>query len=142
MQHYLWDLKNIWQKEMLSFLLQNFQVWFKNIQKVKIILLIMLLNTTRQKDRVLINSGRCEFTKNSWSAFILLNRQFQHGITYICSSIVKFVRNCYSTLSRLFVARGTEISKEETTQARWSSCKGNLWHRNNNSNCYVNSYIN
>ena len=52
------------------------------------------------------------------NAFNSLNRQsFLHNISYLCPSLAIFVKNCYSTPSRLFVVGGTEIlSKEGTTQ--------------------------
>ena len=52
------------------------------------------------------------------NAFNSLNRQsFLHNISYLCPSIAIFVKNCYSTPSRLFIVGGTEItSREGTTQ--------------------------
>ena len=47
-----------------------------------------------------------------------LNRHsFLHNISYLCPSLAIFVKNCYSTLSKLFFVGGTEkASKEGTTQ--------------------------
>ena len=40
-----------------------------------------------------------------------------HNISYLCPSIAIFLKNCYSTPSRLFIVGGTEItSREGTTQ--------------------------
>ena len=52
------------------------------------------------------------------NAFNSLNRQsFWRNISYLCLTIAIFIKNCYSILSRLFIAGGTEIaSKEGTTQ--------------------------
>ena len=52
------------------------------------------------------------------NAFNSLNRHsFLHNISYLCPSIAIFVKNCYSTPSRLFIVGGTEItSRQGTTQ--------------------------
>ena len=40
------------------------------------------------------------------------------NISYLCPSIAIFVKNCYSTPSRLFIVVGTEITpRERTTQS-------------------------
>ena len=45
------------------------------------------------------------------NAFSSLNRQsFLHNITYLCPLIAIFVKNCFSTPSRLFIVGGTEIT--------------------------------
>ena len=36
-----------------------------------------------------------------------------HNISYLCPSIAIFVKNCYSTPSRLFIVGGTEITSRE-----------------------------
>ena len=55
------------------------------------------------------------------NGFNSLNRQsFLHNICYLCPSIAIFIKNCYSTPSRLFIVGGTEItSSEGTTQWRF-----------------------
>ena len=52
------------------------------------------------------------------NAFNSLNRQpFLHNISYLCPSTAIFVKNCYSTPSRLFIVGGTNIIlREGTTQ--------------------------
>ena len=52
------------------------------------------------------------------NVFNSLNRQsFLHDISCLCPSLVMFVKNCYSTLSILFIAGGTDVtSKKGTTQ--------------------------
>ena len=53
------------------------------------------------------------------NAFSSLNRQsLLHNISYLCPSIAIFVKNCYSTPSRLFIVGETEItSREGITQS-------------------------
>ena len=48
------------------------------------------------------------------NAFSSLNRQsFLHNISYLGLSVAIFVKNCYSTPSRLFIIGGTEITLRE-----------------------------
>ena len=47
----------------------------------------------------------------------LYGQSFLHNISYLCPLIVIFVKNCYSTPSRLFIVGGREVtSREGTTQ--------------------------
>ena len=57
------------------------------------------------------------------NAFNSLNREAMlHNIQYLCPAMSTYLRNCYSTPSRLFVAGGEEISSAEgTTQGDPSS---------------------
>ena len=52
------------------------------------------------------------------NAFNSINRNvFLHNVTIVCPAIAIYVRNCYSTYSRLFIIGGNEIqSCEGTTQ--------------------------
>ena len=52
------------------------------------------------------------------NAFNALNREvLLHNIAYVCPSVKTYIRNCYCTLSRLFVCGGSEIeSAVGTTQ--------------------------
>ena len=52
------------------------------------------------------------------NAFNSFNRVVQlHNIRYVCPPMATYIKNCYSTPSRLFVLVGTEImSTEETRQ--------------------------
>ena len=62
-----------------------------------------------ETDAILLVDGSNSF--NSLSRAVML-----HNIKYLCPSMAAYIRNCYSTPSRLFVA-GTEIlSSEGTTQ--------------------------
>ena len=71
------------------------------------------------------------------NAFNYLNRQsFLHNISYLSPSRAIFVKNCYSTPSRLFTIREIEItSREGTTQGdpngrfMAKSLNGDLWYR-------------
>ena len=50
------------------------------------------------------------------NAFNTLNRQaLLHNIRHLCPTIATYVRNCYGTPARLFVAGGAEISSSEGT---------------------------
>ena len=50
------------------------------------------------------------------NAFNTLNRKvLLHNIQYICPPMTKYVRNCYTIPSRLFVTGGSEISSSEGT---------------------------
>ena len=50
------------------------------------------------------------------NAFNCLNRQaLLHNIKYLCPTLATYVRNCYGTPARLFVAGGAEISSSEGT---------------------------
>ena len=52
------------------------------------------------------------------NAFNSMNRQaLLHNIQYLCPAMSTYLRNCYNTPSRLFIAGGTELtSAEGTTQ--------------------------
>ena len=71
------------------------------------------------------------------NAFNYLNRQsFLHNNSYLSPSKAIFVKNCYSTQSRLFIIREIEItSREGTTQGdpngrfMAKSLNGDLWYR-------------
>ena len=52
------------------------------------------------------------------NAFNALNRKaLLHNIRYVCPPMATYIRNCYTTSSRLFITGGCEISSsEDTTQ--------------------------
>ena len=52
------------------------------------------------------------------NAFNSINRNiFLHNVEVICPSVARYVKNCYSVNSRLFIIAGEEIqSMEGTTQ--------------------------
>ena len=52
-----------------------------------------------------------------------MNRQsFLHDINCLCPLIAIFVKNCYSTPSRLFIVGGTEIT--QGFQSQWRFTQG------------------
>ena len=58
------------------------------------------------------------------NAFNSLNRQsFLHNISHLCPSIARFVKNCYSTPSRLFIVEEQELHQEKglikVIQCQW-----------------------
>ena len=60
------------------------------------------------------------------NAFNLLNRQsFLHNISYLCPPIAIFVKNCYSTPSRLFLQEEQKLHERKgllkVIQSQWRS---------------------
>ena len=60
------------------------------------------------------------------NAFSSLNRQsFLHNISYLCPSIATFVKNCYSTPSRLFLQEEQKLRERKgllkVIQSQWQS---------------------